>query len=196
MSAKYNLFRNPGESGKRGGKIHARPVNQNVIRMDTLIEEITNFSSFSSADVRGMLEMLRFIIDFHLKHGEMVDLESFGTFNISLKSIPATQAKEVTPSDVRFNRVVFRPSKELTNELRSMHLERAEGGSSLHIMGEEKRKKNILAHLEECDTIASSTVQCINHCSKHIALKDLKTLQKEQKIYRIGSRNNAQYVLG
>ena len=55
MSATYNLFKNPG----KGDNLHARQVNQYTVRIDALCEEISQISSFSSSDVKGMLEALK-----------------------------------------------------------------------------------------------------------------------------------------
>lgn len=52
MSATYNLFRNPGKKEN----LHARQVSQYTVRIDALCEEISQISSFSSADVKGMLD--------------------------------------------------------------------------------------------------------------------------------------------
>ena len=60
---------------------------------------------------------------------------------------------------------------------------------------EEKRKANILAYIEKHDTISTFLCRSLNGCSKYIALKDLKTLQEEGKIVRLGYRANAQYGL-
>lgn len=197
MAATYNLFRNPAgaDKEKKNNRLHARLVNQQVVRTDRLVKEITNFSSFSSADVKGMLDMLRFVLDFHLQLGEIVELEGIGTFNVSLKNVPSDKEKDIIPSKVSFNKVVFRSSKELKKNLQWMEVERADEGSRLKILSSHKRKENILYYLELKGYISSSTCRGLNGCSKYLALKDLQELQKEGKIIRIGSKNNAQYLL-
>ena len=191
MSATYNLFRNPGKKEN----LHARQVNQYTVRIDALCEEISQISSFSSADVKGMLDALKSRIAFHLKYGDIVELEGLGTFNSSLKCPSLTTEKEIKPHLVKFHKVVFRCSKELKNELRYMKVERADEPSRLKGYTEEKRKANILAYIEKNDTISTFLCRSLNGCSKYTALKDLKTLQEEGKIVRLGYRANAQYGL-
>ncbi|WP_455637818.1 HU family DNA-binding protein [Parabacteroides sp.] len=191
MSATYNLFRNPGEKDK----LHARQVNQLTIRIDELCEEISEISSFSSADVKGMLNALKSRIAFHLKYGDIVELEGLGTFNATLKCPSLSTEKQITPHLVKFNKVVFRCSNELKKELRYMKVERADEPSRLKGYTEEKRKANILAYIEKNNTISTFECRSVNGCSKYIALKDLKALLNEGRIVRLGYRSNAQYGL-
>jgi nucleoid DNA-binding protein len=59
------------------------------------VEEISAFSSFSPADVKGMLASFQHQLILHLTEGEIVELEGLGTFNVSLKSIPDATEQEV-----------------------------------------------------------------------------------------------------
>lgn len=75
MSATYNLFKSPPPQQKEGVKarLHARLVNQHTVRIDRLCEEISEISSFSSSDVKGMLDALQSRIAFHLAYGDIVE---------------------------------------------------------------------------------------------------------------------------
>lgn len=191
MSATYNLFKNPGKDKN----LHARQVNQYTVRIDALCDEISEISSFSSSDVKGMIDALKSRIAFHLKYGDIVELEGLGTFNVSLKCPPLPTEKEIKPHLVTFNKVVFRCAKELKKELRYMKVQRANEPSRLKGYSEEKRRANILAYIEKNDTISSMLCCSLNGCSKYTALKDLKALLEEGKIVRLGYRSNAQYGL-
>lgn len=197
MSATYNLFKSPETEEKEGkkAKLHARLVNQNTIRIDKLCEEISNMSSFSSSDVKGILEVFRKQIASHLKYGEIVDLEGLGTFNVSLKCPSFTEEKQIVPHLVKFSKVVFRCSEEIKKDLRYMKVERADERSRIKGLTEGKRKENILNYLATDKTVSTSECCYINGCSKYIALKDINTLLKEGKILRLGRRSNAQYGL-
>lgn len=197
MSATYNLFKSPGTEEKEGkkAKLHARLVNQSTIRIDKLCEEISNMSSFSSSDVKGILEVFRKQIAFHLKYGEIVDLEGLGTFNVSLKCPSLTEEKQIVPHLVKFNKVVFRCSKEIKKDLRFMKVERADEPSRIKGLKEDSRKERILNYLATETTISTSECCYINGCSKYVALKDINTLLKEGRLFRLGRRSNAQYGL-
>ncbi|MDR1897700.1 MAG: hypothetical protein LBR10_13005, partial [Prevotellaceae bacterium] len=144
---------------------------------------------------KGLLASFQDQLVRHLKDGEIVELEGLGTFNVSLKNIPATKEREINPSNIAFGKVVFRCSKELKNKLTErMRFVRSDEGSRLKVCPAAKRKANILAYLESRPTISSGICRGLNGCSKHLALKDLSELQKEGKIARLGSRHNALYM--
>lgn len=191
MSATYNLFRNPGKKDT----LHARQVNQSTIRIDTLCKEISDISSFSSSDVKGILEALKSRIAYHLKYGDIVELEGLGTFNASLKCPPYNTEKQIPPHLVTFNKVVFRCAGDLKKELKYMKVERAKEPSRLKGLSPEKRKANILTYIENNNTISTLECRSLNRCTKYIALKDINELLQEGKIVRLGYRSNAQYGL-
>ncbi|MDR1895181.1 MAG: HU family DNA-binding protein [Prevotellaceae bacterium] len=197
MAAIYNVFRNPNpeKAGRpKNDRLHPRLVNQKTIRIDQMIDEISEFASFSSADVKGMLASFQHQLVLHLSRGEIVELEGLGTFNVSLKSTQATTEKEITPSTIAFGKVVFRCSKELKDKLKQMKFRRSDEGSRLRGYPEAKRKDNILAYLASKPTI-SSTICCgLNGCSKYMAIKDLSELQQAGKIARLGSQHNLLYT--
>ncbi len=193
MPAIYSVFKNPKESEK-GGKFHARLVNQQTIRLWQLVEEISEISSFSSADVKGMLEAFRSRLEFHLENGDNVELEGLGTFSVSLHCPPSKTEKEIVPSKVWFHKVNFRSSKELKKKLCWMKVERSEQRSRLKVKPVAIRKQNILHYLEEKRTISCYMCRSINACSKYLALKDLRELMDEGKIVRLGRKENAQYA--
>ncbi len=196
MTATYSLFRNPVPEEKANeGKLHARLVNQEIVRIDRLVKEISDMSSFSSADVKGLLEAFRSRLELHLENGAIVDLEGLGTFSVSLKCPPLANEKKIVPGKVSFSKVNFRCSKELKEKLEFMTVERSKEGSRLKGLSAEKRKERILEYLKNGNTISSFWCRGLNGCSKYIALKDLQELVKEGKIIRLGVRQNAQYGL-
>lgn len=197
MSANYSLFKTPkpGRKDDEVPQLHARLVNQRIIRTQELAEDISDACSFNTADVKGMLEALKRRLAFHLKYGAIIELEGLGTFTVSLKCPPLTAEKEIKPKHVQFNKVVFRCSKELRSGLKNMDVQRSDEGSRLKGPSTAQRKANILAYLQENPSISSSECCGLNGCSKYMALKDLKELQVEEKIARLGYRSNAQYGL-
>ena len=196
MTAQYSLFKNPGEEGKNGKPtLHARLVNQRIIRTEELAEYISDSCSFSTADVKGMLEALKNRLATGLKHGAIIELEGLGTFTVSMKCPALMEEKDIKPKHVQFNKVVFRCAKELRRDLKHMEVERSGEKSRLKGLSADKRKANILNYLQANETISSSSCRGLNGCSKYMALKDLGELREEGKIVRLGYRSNAQYGL-
>ncbi|MEY8485768.1 HU family DNA-binding protein [uncultured Parabacteroides sp.] len=197
MSANYSLFRNPkpGKKGEADETLHARLVNQRIIRTAELAADISDACSFTTADVKGMLEALKKRLAFHLQYGAIIELEGLGTFSVSLKCPALTDEKDIKPKQVQFNKVVFRCSKELRSGLKFMEVERANEGSRLKVIPLDKRKTNILEYIARHGSISTALCRGINGCSKYLAQKDLKALMDEGRVVRLGYRSNAQYGL-
>lgn len=192
----YNVFRNPGKDDNEES-LHPRLVNQNTIRMNRLAYEISGMTTFSSADIKGILEAFRQRLGFHLSYGDRVELEGLGTFNISIKKATktkATNAKAFRANTICLQKVTFRCSKELKQELRHLYVKREENHSYLKKSIPEERKQKILDYLDENDYIIAWDCCSINNCTRYIALKDLKELIREGKITRLGHKGNGMYT--
>ena len=195
MAAHYDLFKSPNPRPGEEDKLHARFVNRYIIRPDRLAKEISDICSFSSADVKGMLDALRSRLAFHLEYGGIVELEDIGFFSASLKCPAATTSRQIRAPQVVFNKVNFRCAKRLKEDLRSMEVEPNPDRHKKKELTEEERRQNILDYLSSYPTVSTSECRGMNACSQYLALKDLNTLMKENKIFRVGSKNNAQYTL-
>lgn len=189
MSATYNLFKNPG----KGDNLHARQVNQYFIRIYALCGEISQISSFSSSDVKGMQEALKSRIAFHLKYGDIVERERLDTFNVSLKCLLLATEKQITPHLVRFNKVVFRCSNELKKESRYTKVERADEPNRLKGYTEEKREKQYIVHTAE-HMISTFECRSINDRSKY-SVERSPDFTNRRENYSLGLSSNVQYGL-
>ena len=96
MSANYKLVRNPNPNPEESGKslpLHPRLVSCGTIHTDEFINRAKSRSSFSPADMKGILQLFQdMMVDF-LMFGYNVELEGIGTFSVSLKK-PARDGKE------------------------------------------------------------------------------------------------------
>lgn len=197
MSAHYALFESPNP-GKDGDKrpLHARIVPSHVVRLDRITEELSGFSSFSSADIKGLLQGLADQLVTHLKNGDEVDLEGIGHFSVSLScSKQVYSPKQIRSEDIHFKSVNFRCAKSITHRLRGMRVERKPDTSKEALYTKEQRKNNIIKALENDGTIMSSQCMGLNACSRYAALQDIKELIKEGKLMKLGRRKIAIYVL-
>lgn len=195
MAAEYALFKNPPRKGStEEPQLHARIVPGRVIRLERIAKEISSFSSFSSADIKGLLQAFADQLVEHLEAGDEIDMEGFGHFNISLSCPKISRPQDVRAEDIRFKSVNFRCSKKITSRLEAMCVRRKEGASAAPLYTSEQRKKNILRHLAEEQTLMSSDCMRINACTRYMALKDLKELLAEGKIGKIGKRKITIYT--
>lgn len=149
MTAQYGLFRNPPHKGEKESDIlHARIIPGRTIRIDRVTREISECTSFSPGDVKGLLQAFADVLVSYLEDGDEVELEGLGHFSVSLKCPKITSPRQVRAEDINFKSVNFRCSKEITERLRSMKVERKPGSSKPVKYTVEERKENILKYLE------------------------------------------------
>lgn len=196
MSAQYALFENPNPK-KDGEKqpLHARIVQGRTIRLDRLSEEISAFSSFSPADIRGLLQAFSDQIAAHLEDGNSVELEGLGHFSVSLNCPKVMSPKQIRAEDIHFKTVNFRCSSSLKNKLKDMQVKRAANSAKDDGYTTDERMVHILRYLEEKDTLQSSECMGLNQCTRYMALKDLQYLLEKNKIVKLGHNKNVVYAL-
>ena len=196
MTAQYGLFRNPPHKGeKESDLLHARIIPGRTIRIDRVTREISECTSFSPGDVKGLLQAFADVLVSYLEDGDEVELEGLGHFSVSLKCPKITNPWQVRAEDISFKSVNFRCSKEITERLRSMKVERKPGSSKPVKYTVEERKEKILKYLGKHETVMSSECMGINECTRYLALKDLKELIAEKKIVKEGYRKVVVYML-
>lgn len=196
MTAQYGLFRNPPHKGEKESDIlHARIIPGRTIRIDRITNDISQCTSFSPGDVKGLLQAFADVLVMYLEDGDEVDLEGLGHFSVSLKCPKITTPRQVRAEEISFKSVNFRCSKEITDRLTVMRVERKPGSSKPVKYTAEDRKARIIQHFEKHDTIMSSDCMGINECTRYLALKDLKELMDEKKIIKEGYRKIAVYML-
>lgn len=196
MTAQYGLFRNPPHKGEKESDIlHARIIPGRTIRIDRITNDISQCTSFSPGDVKGLLQAFADVLVMYLEDGDEVDLEGLGHFSVSLKCPKITTPRQVRAEEISFKSVNFRCSKEITDRLTVMRVERKPGSSKPVKYTAEERKARIIQHFEKHDTIMSSDCMGINECTRYLALKDLKELMDEKKIVKEGYRKIAVYML-
>ena len=195
MAANYRLYKNPPTNGEESkGELHARIVPSMTVDINYLATEISNQSSFCSADVKGMLEAFTSLIITHLKNGKNVNLDGLGHYSVSLKC-PAgvTKESQIRSGSISFKNVNFRCSPTMKSALSSMTLER-KTSEKKEVKTEEERLWQILNELQMTRAISTSRCMAINQCSKEIALADIKKLIEQNKLEKVGSGRSVLYI--
>lgn len=196
MSVKYALYETPNPSrDAKKQPLHARVVPGTTIRIDRVITEVSAFSSFSSADIRGILQAFIDQIVSHLKNGDELDLEGLGHFSITLSCPRETNPRKIQTEYIRFKTVRFRCSKKIKDRLRVLNFERTRRNLKGSHYSVAQRKKNIISYLEQYQTIQTSYCMALNGCTRYMAKKDLKEMQKEGTILNLGHRRFSIYGL-
>ncbi len=94
-------------------KYYAMKVNTGQCTINELIDLISTTSTVSKADVHAVLYALQEMIPKELGRSNIVRLGSLGSFNISLSSEPSETEDEVSKSNVKRLKILFRPSQDL-----------------------------------------------------------------------------------
>ncbi|MDR2968184.1 MAG: HU family DNA-binding protein, partial [Tannerellaceae bacterium] len=172
---------------------HARFIPRNTVRLNRLCEEISASSTFSAADIKGVLQALGDRIVHHLYEGNDLDIEGLGHFTASLRCRQPENGGKLTARHVEFNTVKFRCSAELRKRLHTMRFEPVPKDERYAGLPTEERRQNIMQHLGREGVIQSATCMAINACSRYAALQDLEALSAEGRIARIGTGKTVMY---
>ncbi len=184
MSAEYKLVRRP-DPHKTDVKQPLYPcfVPSRIVRLDDLARMARGRSSFSSADIKGMLQLLQDLIVDALEYGQCIELEGIGTFGISLKSRPVMEEKEIRAESIRFQDVTFRSSKELCHRLCAMQLERSPEKKPVGFT-QEVCEQRTMEYLKTHPYITGKVYRGLCRCGKTKAAADLKKMMQEGKLVR------------
>lgn len=191
MSANYKLVRNPNPTGAAEEQaLHPRFVSNGTISTNTLIQHAQSRSSFSPADMKGILQLLQDLIADYLTAGNNVELDGIGTFSISLQGRPVMDKKEIRSESIHFKDVKFRSSKKLRDRLKTMPVYRDENeASDRKHLTPLQCKENLSWYLENHPYITIKEYANLCYCEKTKASTDLKRLTSEGKLRmeRLGS---------
>lgn len=195
MTAQFEVYKSPNPK-KEDSTVwyHARLVSSGTIRINDLVREINENTSFSPADVRGLLQAFFDTLTYHLRAGESVELEGLGYFSVSVESPQVEDPKEIRTGNVHFKAVNYRCSVALKEKLKTMRIGHSPKEET-PVYSAEKRQEHILNYLRKKGIVGSSECMDLNGCTRYQALQDLKSLINEQKITRIGRRKASYYTL-
>jgi predicted histone-like DNA-binding protein len=195
MSASYRLVRNPNP--KKDGEtqpLHPRFVPSYTVSTTEILDKIKNFSSFSSADLAGMLQLLKDTLADYLRSGVNVRIDGLGTFSVSLESRPVMEKTEIRAESIFFKDVKFTTAKEFKKRLAGMPVTRLpEMEKKTYTL--EECEERMMWYINKYGFITGAKYRGINNCCKTKAAAQLKQFRTEKKILRKGKGPTTFYVL-
>ncbi|MCT4604209.1 MAG: HU family DNA-binding protein [Marinifilum sp.] len=119
MSVEYKVvkYASPGVKGGGEYKYYPRITNRKTVKMKELCEHIEKMSTFSEADVMGVLHAFIKEIPDLLKDNCSIDLEGLGIFSLHASGEGCNTEQEVTARKITNTKIAFRPSKRLKAEV-------------------------------------------------------------------------------
>lgn len=196
MCAKYAFYKNPPnkETGETGS-LYAKVISDNKITTNQLAFNISTKSTFTTGDVKGVIQAVAEELRWYLREGDTVEIDGIGIFSVSLKTPKGiTDPKQIRAESIRFNNVVYRASPKLKHDLISIPLTRAVLPKRKEL-AEEERLNRILERLKTEHLVSSTDCMNFNQCSRYRALKDLKILLEQGKLTWLGRGKQKYYVL-
>ena len=115
MSVRNKLYQEKCTGNPKKGKWYARAVINDVVGLEEISQEILDNTTAKQADVYGVLKELDNVMGQHLKNGDRVVLNGFGSFKVGLKTTAAETAKDFTPQkNIVSARLNFQPKTHRT----------------------------------------------------------------------------------
>ena len=105
-------------------KFYAAAIGNGETDMEALASMISYKSTLTDTDCFAVLRSLEHNIIIELNQGRIVKLGNLGNFQVSLSSEGKSTAEDVTSTDVKKSRILFRPRKKLRNILKSVNYQK------------------------------------------------------------------------
>lgn len=113
---------NINETPKEG--FRAKAVSLGTMEIDCIIEKLTDRSTFSEGEVRGIIYCLVSEIEQALASGYNVNIDRLGTFSVAATSRLVSNKQEIRSGTIEFNGVNFRPCMTMKRKLARVGFER------------------------------------------------------------------------
>ena len=187
MSAIYDFYKNPNnKSVDKKTSYHARIVTNRTVSSEELATKIHARCSMTTADVKGVLSSLSDVIIQELKDGNRVYIEGLGYLQLTLSCPSIQKENEINAQSIQIKSVAFRPENKLKEQLKDIHLKRAEVKSHSKEYSVEETDKIISAYFQNNETLTRNTFEKLFGYTRTTANRRLKELVDSQKLHNIG----------
>lgn len=125
MSYRYRTYKKKFQKdGKFEEKYFAVAKSNCLLSIEELAQEIGQRSIVKESTIIPVLIELSNVMGDKLSHGYNIKLDKIGIFGVAVKSKGFDTPSEITPKEVKFSKLTFRPDKQLLNKLKSMKYEK------------------------------------------------------------------------
>ena len=200
MKAKYDFRVMPNMQGEEEEqKLYPQLVTSGTITLKDLMKHASKHTTFSPAEMMGMITFLEDAMVEYLAQGYHVKLGDIGTFSASLTSRKVTSKDEIRAKSVHFDNVLFRADKKLRKRIGTeMKLERAEPHLAFQTSStehtEEERFQLMMEHLDKHGFITCKKYSELTGLLKNKASSELRNWTKDGRIRREGRAPHVMYL--
>ncbi len=111
MSIKYRLYQDNRTNSKHKGAWYARAFSPELVDMKELANRINNSCTVTHSDVIAVITALVGEMNYALREGKRVKLDSLGTFRVGIHSQGVTNAKDFNvQKHISRPHVIFTPA--------------------------------------------------------------------------------------
>lgn len=101
------------KGGAKTDKAFATPVYTGYTELEDICKAISERSALSSADVKGVLDSLNYVLDLELRGGRIVRMGELGNFRMSFSSKAADPAAKFNATgNITGARILFYPDRK------------------------------------------------------------------------------------
>lgn len=118
MNYSITKFINPLNRDEQ--KFYAVPAWNSEVDVRTIANSISKMCTLTPIDIMAVLEAFIQILPDYLMAGNPIKLGDFGTIKLSFKSNGQEKEDDVTASDIKNTKVLFRAGKQLKATLRDV----------------------------------------------------------------------------
>ncbi len=120
MAVKYTISRGVNPTLPGGEPLYiARVKHGDRIQIEELTEMISDQCSATTADVKGVLDNLIYILTNEVLNSRMVRMGDFGTFRASISCEMVPKEEDFNASKIRGARIRFTPGAKLRDKLKN-----------------------------------------------------------------------------
>ena len=105
-------------------KYYPCAVSKGEMQLDDLAKIISGRSSMSKADCYGVIMALSDVIGEALSNGNIVKIDSLGTFQLILQGTAAETEEAFGKSNIKGAKISYKPSKELKTKVKRITYKR------------------------------------------------------------------------
>lgn len=195
MAAEYDFQRLPG--AKNDGTpqpLYPKIVSKGTIDTKRMVSDISQMSSFSPADINGLLTAFEERISYYLSEGHHVQLGNMGYFSAGLKARPVTDRKEIHAQSIYFGKVNFRVSPHFRKECAGFVVRSKRGFHESSNLSESERYRRLSVYLESHPFITCADYSSLTGLLKKKALNDLNLLVEKGNLSTLGRGTHKVYI--
>ena len=207
MSIAYDFKKLPRRAGDEPGTVRLYPqaVKSRTVTFRQLAEEIEEATSYTVADLKGMMEAVADAASRHLNASEHVELEGLGTLSLSIACDKddeghqpvITSPTQVKPHHLHVSRVNLDAKPEFMNTLTGPFVRADEPfptNQERPVPTPAERRSLLTAHLAAHPYISTSTYMRLTHLTRRQASTELNALVQEGLLARSGTSTHLVFI--